>query len=207
MVNEVAVAIFLGMFGLRVTTIYVLSGIFLGVIGGYILGKLKLEPLLTDWVREIWEKSESEKEAFEIENKTFFERLPEISKEALQIVKGVFIYVILGIAVGATMHGYVPEGFFEKYIGKNVWYSVPLAVILGVPMYSNAVGIIPVIQVFVAKGIPLGTSLAFMMATVGLSVPEAMLLKKVMTTKLIAIFFAVVSICIIFLGYFFNIVL
>lgn len=207
LVNEVAIAIFLGMFGLRTTVIYVLSGIFLGVIGGFIIGKLKLEYLLTDWVKEIWEKAEAEQEAFKVAPQTFFQRIPNIFKEALQIVKGVVLYVIVGIGIGAAMHGYIPEGFFEKYIGKAVWYSVPLAVILGVPMYSNAAGIIPVIQVFVAKGIPVGTSLAFMMATVGLSIPEAMLLKKVMTTKLIAVFFSIVTVCIIFLGYFFNLVL
>ena len=102
------------------------------------------------------------------------------------------------------MHGYVPEGFFEQYIGRDTWYTVPLAVILGVPMYANAAGIIPVIQVFVAKGIPIGTSLSFMMAVVGLSIPEAILLKKVMTAKLIAIFFSVVTVCIIISGYMFN---
>jgi uncharacterized membrane protein YraQ (UPF0718 family) len=105
------------------------------------------------------------------------------------------------------MHGYVPEGFFEVYIGKDTWYAVPLAVAIGVPMYANATGIVPVIQVFVAKGIPIGTSLAFMMAVVGLSIPEAMLLKKVMTIKLIAIFFGIVTMCIIFSGYLFNLIL
>ncbi len=207
LVNEVAVAIFLGMFGIQTTIIYVASGIMLGVISGLILGKLNLEPLLTDWVREIWEKAEAERETFELEEKTFVDRIPDISQEAIGIVKSVFWYILLGIAIGATMHGYVPEGFFEQYIGKDTWYAVPLAVILGVPMYANATGIVPVIQVFVSKGIPIGTSLAFMMAVVGLSIPEATLLKKVMTVKLIAIFFMVVTICIIASGYVFNIIL
>lgn len=131
LVNEVAVAIFLGMFGLRTTVIYVLSGIFLGVIGGYILGKLKLEPLLTDWVREIWEKAEIEKEAFEIENKTFWERIPSIINEALQIVKGVFIYVVLGIGVGAAMHGYIPEGFLKSILVKMFGTPFHLQLYLG----------------------------------------------------------------------------
>ena len=204
LVNEVAVAIFLGMFGLKTTVIYVTSGILLGVVSGLILGKLNLEPLLTDWVRQIWEKAESERDIFELEKKTFLQRVPEITREAFGIVKSVVLYVILGIAIGAAMHGYVPEAFFERYIGKDTWYAVPLAVILGVPMYANATGIIPIIQVFVAKGIPIGTSLAFMMAVVGLSIPEATLLKKVMSIKLITIFFGVVTICIIISGYMFN---
>ena len=204
LVNEVAVAIFLGMFGLKTTVIYVTSGILLGVVSGLILGKLNLEPLLTDWVRQIWEKAESERDIFELEKKTFLQRVPEITREAFGIVKSVVLYVILGIAIGAAMHGYVPEAFFEQYIGKDTWYAVPLAVILGVPMYANATGIIPIIQVFVVKGIPIGTSLAFMMAVIGLSIPEATLLKKVMSIELISIFFGVVTICIIISGYMFN---
>ncbi|HMS39768.1 MAG TPA: permease [Pyrinomonadaceae bacterium] len=181
LVNEVAVAVLLGSFGLKTTAIYVATGITLGVLSGIILNALKLEYLLTDWVKKIWENAEAEREAFEIENKTFFQRIPDIAKEAFGIVKSVFPYVLVGIAIGAAMHGYIPEGFFENYIGKQTWYAVPLAVILGVPMYANATGIVPVIQVFVSKGIPIGTSLAFMMAVVGLSIPEALLLKKVMT--------------------------
>lgn len=207
LVNEVAVAIFLGMFGLKTTVIYVSSGILLGVVSGFILGRLKLEYLLTDWVRQIWENAETERQAFELDKKSFLQRIPDIGREAFGIVKSVIVYVIAGIAVGAAMHGYVPEKFFEQYIGKNTWYSVPLAVILGVPMYANAAGIIPVIQVFVSKGIPIGTSLAFMMAVVGLSIPEATLLKKVMSMKLIMIFFGVVTGCIIVSGYIFNVII
>ena len=207
LVNEVAVAIFLGMFGLKTTVIYVVSGILLGVVSGFILSRMNLEPLLTEWVRKIQANAEQEREAFELEKKSFFQRLPDIGKESFGIVKSVFVYVIIGIGIGAAMHGYVPEGFFETYIGKDTWYAVPLAVILGVPMYANAAGIVPVIQVFVAKGIPIGTSLAFMMAVVGLSIPEATLLKKVMTGKLIAVFFGVVTVCIILSGYVFNVIL
>lgn len=207
LVNEVAIAIFLGMFGLKATLVYVISGILLGVVSGAILGRMNLEPLLTDWVRKVWEQGKAEQESFESEHTTFFNRIPTISKEAFSIVKSVVVYVLIGIGIGAAMHGYVPEGFFERYIGNDAWYAVPLAVLLGVPMYANAAGIIPVIQVFVAKGIPIGTSLAFMMAVVGLSIPEATLLKKVMTGKLIFIFFGVVSACIIFSGYMFNLIL
>ncbi|MEG0038695.1 MAG: permease, partial [Bacteroides sp.] len=117
------------------------------------------------------------------------------------------IYVIIGIGIGAAMHGFVPEGFFAEYLSADKWYSVPLAVILAVPMYANAAGIVPVIQVFVAKGVPLGTAIAFMMGVVGLSLPEATLLKKVMTWRLIGIFFGTVALFIILSGYLFNIVL
>jgi hypothetical protein len=168
---------------------------------------MNLEPLLTDWVRKVWEQAKAEQEAFNSENASFVQRIPTIIREASGIVKSVFIYVLVGIAIGAAMHGYVPEGFFEHYIGKDTWYAVPLAVVLGVPMYANAAGIIPVIQVFVSKGIPIGTSLAFMMAVVGLSIPEATLLKKVMTTKLVLIFFGVVAFCIMISGYVFNAIL
>jgi uncharacterized membrane protein YraQ (UPF0718 family) len=204
LVNEVAIAIFLGMFGLKITLIYATTGILLGVVSGLILNKLKLEPLLTEWVREIWAKAESEKDKFEQEHNSFFARIPMVTKEAIGIVKNVLLYVLIGIGIGATMHGYMPESFFEKYIGKDTWYAIPLAVVIGVPMYANAIGIIPIIQVLVAKGIPIGTSLAFMMAVVGLSIPEATLLKKVMSLKLIFIFFGIVAICIIISGYFFN---
>ncbi|MEX1240276.1 MAG: permease [Cyclobacteriaceae bacterium] len=207
LVNEVAVAIFLGMFGLKATLVYVISGILLGVISGAILGRMNLEPLLTDWVRKVWEQARAEQEAFASEKTSFIQRIPTIVKEAFGIVKSVFVYVLIGIAIGAAMHGYVPEGFFEQYIGRDTWYAVPLAVVLGVPMYANAAGVIPVVQVFVSKGMPIGTSLAFMMAVVGLSIPEATLLKKVMTTKLVLIFFGVVATCIMFSGYLFNIIL
>lgn len=133
--------------------------------------------------------------------------MPIIWNEVLKILKGVVPYVIVGIAIGGLMHGYIPEGFFEKYMAKDNLFAVPIATILAVPMYSNASGILPVVQVLVAKGIPLGTAIAFMMGVVGLSLPEAMLLKKVMTLKLIGIFFGVVILCIMLSGYLFNIIL
>jgi hypothetical protein len=144
---------------------------------------------------------------YQEEKRTFYQRLPEINRGAWDIVRGVLLYVILGIAIGAAMHGYVPENFFNQYLGGGEWWTVPLAVIVAVPMYANAAGIVPIIEVFVAKGVPLGTAIAFMMATVGLSIPEATLLKKVMTLKLIAIFFGVITFCIIFSGYLFNLIL
>ncbi len=206
LVNEVAVAMFLGMFGVKATLIYTVSGILLGTIGGWLLGKFNLEPLLSDWVKKILENKMQQGE-FEEEKRTFTQRLPEITRGAWDIVKGVLLYVIIGIAIGAAMHGFVPENFFNKYLGGGEWWTVPLAVLVAVPMYANAAGIVPVIQVFVAKGVPLGTAIAFMMATVGLSIPEATLLKKVMSLKLIALFFGVVTLCIIISGYLFNIIL
>ncbi len=207
LVNEVAVAMFLGTFGLRITLIYLFSGILLGVAGGWILGKFRLDKYLTPWVRAIQVHSESETEEWKTERVTFFHRLPVILKDAWSIVKGVLIYIIIGISIGAAMHGYVPESFFEEHLSADKWYSVPIAVILAVPMYANAAGIVPVIQVFVAKGVPLGTAMAFMMSVVGLSIPEATMLKKVMTWRLIFIFFATITLFIILLGYIFNLVL
>lgn len=207
LVNEVAVAMFLGLFGLKATLIYAGSGIFMGTVGGYILGKFKLEKYLSNWVKQIQTDSERESEQWEGEKTPFIDRLPYIIKDGWDIVRKVLIYVVIGIAIGAAMHGYVPENFFAKYLSADRWYALPLAVLAGVPMYANAAGIIPVIQVFVAKGVPLGTAIAFMMAVVGLSLPEATLLKKVMTWKLIGIFFGTITLFIIILGYVFNIVI
>lgn len=207
LVNEVAVAMFLGSFGLKVTLIYVVSGILLGVIGGFVLGRMKLENKLSDWVRQIQAQATTEAEAWEKEHTSFWKRLPSIVRNAWGIVRGVLIYILIGIGIGAFMHGFVPEGFFEQYMSKDNWFAVPLSVILAVPMYANAAGIVPVIEVFVAKGIPIGTAIAFMMAVVGLSLPEATLLKKVMKWRLIGIFFGTVTLFIILSGYLFNFLL
>lgn len=207
LVDAVSVAMFLGMFGWKVTIVYVVSGIILSMIAGYILGKLKLEHLLTDWVKKILENKQVVDESYIEEKQTFVQRLPGIGKEALGIVKGVSIYILIGIAIGGLMHGFIPTGFFEEYISKENPFAVPIAVILGVPMYSNAAGVLPVMQVLVQKGIPIGTAIAFSMAVVGLSIPEGLLLKKVMSTKMLLIFFGVVTVCIIFSGYLFNLIL
>ena len=207
LVNEVAIGLFIGLFGVKVTAIYVVSGILLGTISGAILQKLKLERYLTPWVKKVLENAQKEQDVFISEKQTFKQRLPIIWDEVLNILKGIVPYVIVGIAVGGLMHGYIPEGFFEQYMSKDNLFAVPIATILAVPMYSNASGILPVVQVLVAKGIPIGTAIAFMMGVVGLSLPEAMLLKKVMTFKLIGIFFGVVTLCIIISGYLFNIIL
>ncbi|MFR9511866.1 MAG: permease [Rikenellaceae bacterium] len=205
LVNEVAVAMFLGTFGVKATLIYAGSGILMGVIGGFILGKLKLDKYLSPWVQQIQANAAAEQIEWEESKATFIERLPSILSDAWKIVRGVLVYVIIGIAIGGAMHGYVPEDFFTEQLSADKWYGVPLAVILAVPMYANAAGVVPIIQVFVTKGVPLGTAIAFMMGVVGLSLPEA--LKKVMTWKLIAIFFGTITLFIILLGYLFNLVL
>ncbi len=207
LVNEVAVAMFLGLFGVKSTLIYAGSGILLGMIAGYLLGKMKLERYLSDWVKQIQQNADTETTEWDTEKVAFIDRVPTIVHEGWKIVRKVLLYVIVGIAIGAAMHGYVPQDFFAEYLAADKWYAIPLAVILAVPMYANAAGIVPVVQVFVAKGVPLGTAIAFMMAVVGLSLPEATLLKKVMQWKLIAIFFGVITIFIILLGFLFNMVL
>lgn len=204
LVNEVAVAMFLGSFGIKATLVYVISGILLGCVGGFVLGRMHLEPYLSDWVKQVQLQSEKQTAEWEQERTSFMQRLPIVIRDSWRIVRGVLLYIFIGIGIGAFMHGFVPEGFFEHYMSCDNWYAVPLSVMLAVPMYANAAGIVPVIEVFVAKGIPLGTAIAFMMAVVGLSLPEATLLKKVMTWRLIAVFFITVMLFIILSGYLFN---
>lgn len=204
LVNEVAVAMFLGSFGIKATLVYVISGILLGCVGGFVLGRMHLEPYLSDWVKQVQLQSEKQTAEWEQERTSFMQRLPIVIRDSWRIVRGVLLYIFIGIGIGAFMHGFVPEGFFEQYMSRDNWYAVPLSVMLAVPMYANAAGIVPVIEVFVAKGIPLGTAIAFIMAVVGLSLPEATLLKKVMTWRLIAVFFITVMLFIILSVYLFN---
>lgn len=206
LVDAVTVAMFASMFGIKITLIYVISGIILSMIAGFILGKMKLDHLLTEWAQQLIKQKQKISD-FTKENKTFKERIPDIFKEATGIIKNVAPYILAGVAIGGLMHGFIPTGFFENYISKDNLFSVPIAVLAGVPMYSNTAGILPIMLVLVEKGIPLGTVIAFSMAVVGLSVPEGLLLKKVMTVKMLGIFFGVVTICIIISGYIFNIIL
>lgn len=207
LVNEVAIAMFLGAFGLKITVIYAVSGILLGMVGGIVLERFRLERYLSPWIRELLVQSGAASSDWERKTTPFRDRLPVIMHDAWGIVKGVFLYVVIGIAIGAAVHGYVPTGFFEESMSRENWWSVPVAVICAVPMYANAAAIVPVIEVFVAKGVPIGTAIAFMMATVGLSIPEAALLKKVMTWKLVGIFFGTVTVFIILSGYVFNLLI
>ncbi|KPQ19296.1 MAG: putative permease [Algoriphagus marincola HL-49] len=207
LVNEIALAMFVGLFGLKFTLIYALSGILLGTVGGMILGRMNLEKYLSEWVQNLIKAKTKGSSDYQAENISFTQRLQLVFKEAWGIVKSILIYVVIGIGIGAAMHRYVPENFFQQYLGSGQWWTVPLAVILAVPLYSNAAGIIPVIQVLVAKGVPIGTAIAFMMATIGLSIPEGTLLKKVMTSRLIGIYFGVVTLFIIISGFIFNLLL
>lgn len=204
LVDAVTVAIFIGIFGIKTTIFYVLSGILLSMIAGFILGKLKLEKFLTPWVKQIIESKLKTSYPLKESQTSFIQRFPEIFRDAMKIVKGVFFYIIIGVAIGGLMHGFIPTNFFEQYISKNNLFAVPIAVLLGVPLYTNTAGILPIMEVLVNKGIPIGTVIAFSMAVVGLSFPEAMLLKKVMTGKMLTIFFSVVTLCIIISGYIFN---
>jgi len=204
LVNEVALALFIGLFGWQVTLIYAVTGILLGTTLGWALGKLGLGRYVEDWV---WDIAEGQAEQAEGNQQSLRERLPSVSREAMGIVTDIAPYVLAGLAIGAGIHGYVPTGFFEQYLSSGNPLAVPLSVVLAVPMYANASGILPVVQALVAKGVPLGTAIAFMMAVVGLSLPEAMMLKKAMQTRLLATFFGAVGVSIIGLGYLFNLVL
>lgn len=210
LVNEIAVAMFLGAFGAKATLIYAVSGTLLGAFGGWTLGKMRPEKWLSPWALAATSVGGNDASAAETETGTrapFLRRVPAFARDAHGIVVGLLPYVLVGIAVGAGVHGFVPAGFFEDVLrGSGAW-SVPAAVLAAVPIYANAAAVVPVIQVFVAKGVPLGTAIAFMMAAVGLSLPEAILLKKVMTLKLLGAFFGTVAAFIVALGFFFNAVL
>jgi uncharacterized membrane protein YraQ (UPF0718 family) len=199
-VNEVALAMLLGIFWVKITLIYATSGILLGMVGGFILWKLKLKKYVADF---IWNTPVNNVGMVNAK-KTWRQVWQESSREWLQITKKILPYVLLGLAVGAWIHGFVPEGFFTTYITKENPFAVPIAVILWIPMYTNATSVIPIIQALIAKWVPLGTGLAFMMAVVGLSLPEFLILKKVMKLPLLLTFFGIVWFCIILLGYFYN---
>jgi uncharacterized membrane protein YraQ (UPF0718 family) len=206
LINEAAIVLFIGLFGWKITLIYVLAGIFLGVFGGYILGRMKPEKYVADHIFQ-GQSGKPVVDKILIEKKSISSLLLKFWHEGWSLTKRLTPYILMGVLLGALIHGFVPTGFFEKYISANNPFAVPLAVIIAVPMYANAVGVIPIIQALVEKGIPLGTALAFMMAVVGLSLPEALILQKVMKRKLLISFFAVVSLSIIVIGYLFNIFL
>lgn len=200
MINEVAVVLLFGMFGWKVAFIYVLTGLFIAISAGWVIGKLKLEHWVQDWVYKTRFGNSEHVE----EKTTFQERITYGYKAVVDIVGKVWIFVILGIAVGAGAHGYVPEDFMASLMGKSTWYSVPLSVLIGIPLYSNAAGIVPIVSVLIEKGASLGTALAFMMATIGLSLPEIIILKKVLKIPLILTFVGIVGAGILIVGYLFN---
>ncbi|OSY88159.1 permease [Tenacibaculum holothuriorum] len=202
LVNEIAIAIFWVSYGWKITLIYVISGIVLGVVGGIVLEKLGMAQYVADWIKELGEnKTEIDKD-----KRTFLERLPEINAEALKTLKKLIPYIFIGLAIGSFIHGYVPQSFFETYISKSNPFAVPLAVVLAIPLYIDAVGVLPIVESLVGKGVPLGTAIAFMMASIGLSFPEALVLKKVMKKKLIFAFFTTIGIGMIISGFVFNLI-
>ncbi len=202
MINEVAIVLLLGLFGWKTALLYVATGLFIAIFAGWIIGKLKLEKWVEPWVYEI----KAGNLGVESAKITFNDRVDAGFTAVREIVSKVWVYVMLGIAVGAGAHGYVPADFMASFMGKDAWYSVPLAVLIGIPLYSNAAGIIPIVQVLLEKGAALGTSLAFMMAVIGLSLPETIILKKVLTYPLIFTFVGVVGVGIIIVGFLFNLV-
>ncbi len=202
MINEVALVLLFGLFGWKTAILYMSTGLLIAMVSGYIIGILKLEKYVEPWVYEI--KAGQLEMA---EEKTIFSQRITAGLDAVkEIVGKVWIYIILGIAVGAGIHGYVPENFMAGLMGKSAWWSVPIAVVLGVPMYSNAAGIIPIVQALLEKGASLGTVLAFMMSVIGLSLPETIILKKVLKLQLIFAFVGIVAVGIIAVGYLFNLI-
>jgi uncharacterized membrane protein YraQ (UPF0718 family) len=202
MINEVAVILLFGLFGWKVALIYVVTGLVIAITSGFIIGKLKLEKYVEGWVYQVNNKNEENTE----EHIIFSQRIALGLTAVREIVGKVWIYIIIGIAVGAAAHGYVPESFMTNLMGKSVWYSVPLSVLIGVPLYSNAAGIIPIVSVFIEKGVPLGTALAFMMSVIGLSLPEMIILKKVLKLPLIFTFIGIVATGIMMVGFLFNMI-
>ncbi len=204
MINEVAVVLLLGMFGWKVTLIYIFTGLGIAIFAGWVIGKLKLEKYVAEWA---WKVNAGNSRETTEKKITFRERIDRGYDAVREIVGKIWIYIVIGIAVGAGAHGYVPEDFLAGFLGRENWYGVPLAILTGVPMYSNAAGIIPIVSVLIEKGVSLGTALAFMMSVIALSLPEIIILKKVLKWQLILIFIAIVATGIMIVGYIFNLVI
>jgi uncharacterized protein len=203
MVNEVALVLLFGLFGWRIALLYLVAGLSVAVISGWVLGRLHLERYVEPWVYELAGPPATHRDRPAI---PWPVRVRGGLEAVREIVGRVWLYVIAGIGVGAGIHGYVPEGLMAGIMGKAAWWSVPVAVLLGVPMYANAAGIIPIVQALLAKGAALGTVLAFMMAVVGLSLPETIILRKVLQLPLIAAFVGIVAAGILLVGYLFNLI-
>ena len=200
MINEVALVLLIGLFGWKVALIYVLTGLSIAIMAGFILEKLKLTRYVADWVYKTHSKQQLEEE----ESLSFNQRISAGGVVVKEIVGKIWIYIVLGIAVGAGAHGFVPDEYLAGALGNQNWYSVPLAILVGIPLYSNAAGIIPIVSVLIEKGVTLGTALAFMMSVIGLSLPEIIILKKVLKWQLIGVFVGVVALGIIIVGFIFN---
>jgi len=200
--NEIAIALLFGLFGWKVTAIYIGFGLMVSIVGGFVIGRLKMERYVLMDVKPM---------DGELEDVTIRLTMKERSKEAYvytrDIFKEIYLYVVLGVGIGAVIHGYVPADFIAKYAGAENPFAVLVAVIMGIPMYSNAAGVMPLVEVLTGKGMLLGTALSFMMAVTALSLPEAMILKKILHLKLIGTFFGIVGLGIIAIGYLFNLIL
>ncbi len=204
MVNEIALILLLGLFGWKIALIYVISGLLIAIFSGIAISKLKVENLVESFVYENTIKGENSEQLSLLTRK---ERISYATDYTKDILKKIWLYILIGVGVGAWAHGYLPVDFLAQYAGRGQWYSVPLAVLIGIPLYSNAAGVIPLVSVLTEKGVTMGTTLAFMMSVTALSLPEFMILKKVMKTKLIFIFAGIVGLGIIFTGYLFNLIL
>lgn len=202
MINEVAIVLLLGLFGWKITLLYILSGMAIAIIAGLIIGKMGAESLIEDFVYTDKIDLSTRKN-----DPTWKNRLDYARKYTVNIIRKVWLYIIIGVGLGAWIHGYIPTDFLTNYAGSDKWYAVPLATLIGIPLYSNAAGVMPLVSALTEKGVAMGTTLAFMMAVTGLSLPEFMILKKVMKVKLIIIFASTVSLGIIFTGYLFNYIL
>jgi uncharacterized membrane protein YraQ (UPF0718 family) len=202
MINEVAIVLLLGMFGWKVTLIYIGSGLIIAILAGMLIGKMNLESLLEKWVLEKHQNKINavQKYSWKERNQFAFSYLKEVLGK-------VWLFIVIGIGIGAWMHGYVPSDFLAQVAGKDNFLAVPIATLIGIPLYSNAAGVIPLVQVLTEKGVAMGTVLAFMMAVTALSLPEFLILKQVMKIKLILIFAGIVGVGIMFTGYLFNIIL
>ena len=202
MINEVALVLLLGMFGLKVALIYIGSGLIIAIFSGIFIGKLKVESLVENF--GLNNQIKSTENGIKMR---WSERVDYAKGYTIEIIKKVWAYILIGIGLGAWIHGYVPVDFLAKYAGADKWYAVPFATLLGIPLYSNAAGVIPLVSALTEKGVAMGTTLAFMMAVTGLSLPEFLILRRVMKTRLIIIFAGIVGVGIIFTGYLFNLIL
>ncbi|MGD9330083.1 MAG: permease [Desulfobacterales bacterium] len=200
MVNEIALGLLYGLVGWQVAALYAATGLGIAIGAGWVIGRLKLERFVEDWVQQMNTVGEQPQET----HLTVWDRLVYGKDAVVEIIGRVWKFILLGIAIGAGIHGFVPEGVMTSVMGQGAWWSVPLAVILGVPMYSNAAGIIPVVEALLGKGAALGSTLAFMMSVIALSLPEMVILRKVLKPRLIGVFIAVVAAGILIVGYLFN---
>jgi uncharacterized membrane protein YraQ (UPF0718 family) len=198
-INEVAIILLFGMFGWKVAGLYVASGLVVAIIAGFIIGRLKMEKQVADFVWKIHRTVNVEEEKL-----TWSDRVERAWQSVKDIVGKVWVYVVIGIAIGAGIHGYVPEDALASILGKDAWWSVPAAVLIGIPLYSNAAGIVPIVGTLIEKGASVGTTLAFMMSVIGLSLPEAIILKRVLKMPLLVTFFGVIAVAIMLTGFMFN---